>query len=137
MSKIKTNCIEWPGTIGKDGYGKKWNSLRNNWDQAHRAIYAEVNGPVPIGVVVCHKCDNRKCVNTDHLFLGSHNDNMADMVAKNRQAKGSQDGNSKLTEDQVIKIRADKRRALIIAKEYGVVKSTIYRIKNKDGWKHI
>lgn len=71
-----------PGFRDKDGYAKfgRW--------RAHRYAWFIANGPIPPGMNVCHKCDNRECINPDHLFLGTQTDNHRDMEAKGRQSRG-------------------------------------------------
>jgi hypothetical protein len=80
------SCWEWMGRIERTGYGR----LRFNSEMysAHRAAWVLENGAIPDGIMVMHRCDNRKCVRPDHLFLGTHADNMKDMTDKGRQAKG-------------------------------------------------
>jgi hypothetical protein len=102
---------------------------------------------IPKGVFVLHKCDNPECVNPDHLFLGTHKDNMDDKVRKGRQAsgeslshpraKGSRNGLSKLTEKQAIEIFNDPRSQRLLAKKYGVSQTVIHNIKSKKTWRHI
>lgn len=83
---LKTRCHLWTGTILSKGYGQaRMNGRR--W-RAHRLAYAILVGVVSDDIMVLHKCDNRKCVNPDHLFLGDHLTNMKDMTVKGRQAKG-------------------------------------------------
>ena len=81
-SNEETGCIEWTGYLRGDGYG----SLRIDGKQvqAHRAAYEATFGKIENGLFVCHRCDNRKCINSDHLFLGTNQDNVDDMVAKGR-----------------------------------------------------
>jgi len=133
-----SSCIEWTGTIGKDGYGRKWNSKRNNWDQAHRAVYANQHGPIPKGMLVRHLCHNRLCVNIDHLAIGTMKDNRQDDVDAGKDwFVGKNNGMSKLTEQQVLDIRKDPRSLRKIAKDYNMDYTTISAIKKRITWKHI
>lgn len=79
---VMTGCVEWSGYTRGDGYG----SLRVNKKQvqAHRVAYELRHGPIASGLLVCHKCDNRRCINPEHLFLGTNQDNVNDMMAKGR-----------------------------------------------------
>lgn len=75
-------CIRWAGNILRDGYGQKYRAGRRY--QAHRWAWEQVNGPIPNGLVVRHKCDNRACVNVAHLELGTQSDNIRDAVKRGR-----------------------------------------------------
>jgi HNH endonuclease len=81
-----TDCIEV--TTGKSrGYGRSSITVGRNvvyWVQAHRLVYEVEHGPVPLGMVVCHTCDNPGCVNIDHMFLGTQGENLKDMARKGR-----------------------------------------------------
>ncbi len=83
-------CWLWNGMRTHSGYGRF--RIGGKICRAHRIAWELVYGTIPEGIFVLHKCDNRVCVNPEHLFLGSHNDNMKDMVKKNRQATGMQSG---------------------------------------------
>jgi DNA invertase Pin-like site-specific DNA recombinase len=80
--------------------------------------------------MVLHSCDNRRCVNPAHLFLGTQVDNMRDMAAKGRTP-------TKLTKEQVLTIREDARPQRVVAAEYGITQSTVWRIKHARTWFHI
>lgn len=93
-------------------------------------MWENVFGAIPEGRFVLHKCDVPSCVNPNHLFLGTNNDNVADMVAKGRQA-------SKLTKRQVLQIRADARSRREIAADYGVTTVCVGSIKRNAAWAHL
>ncbi len=141
------DCWKWSGTTNHGGYGilhvrrpgKEWNV------QAHRIAYFIHKGQDPGKLLVCHHCDNRICVNPDHLFLGDIAANMADRDRKNRTPRGTDYKRTKLTEEKVILIRflfnsnqlefdSDKAK---LASELGVSKANIYQIIQRKSWKHI
>ncbi len=135
-----TGCWLWSGVVGQSGYGSV--SISKIKYQAHRISYLLYNGIDPGNSLVLHKCDVRICVNPDHLFLGDHFDNMADMVAKKRHwtTFGEFRPNSKLTENDVIEIRSlynQGIRCYILAKRYGVLASTVKAIVDRKRWKHV
>jgi len=115
---------------------------------AHRVAWKLEYGRIPDGLIdygwaplcVLHKCDNPPCVNPNHLFLGTHAANMLDRDEKNRQPRGEQNGQSKLTDDDVPRIRrdyADDMTMKEIAKKFGVWPSTIYYVLRGVTWKHV
>ena len=126
------DCWEWTSFLTKDGYG----IFRIN---AHRMAWVLMNGAIPDGMLICHRCDNRSCVNPDHLFLGTPLDNMLDKVAKGRHnpTRGERSGTAKLTWDQVEEIRRayrDGERQRDIAARYGVGQPAISVIVNRKRW---
>lgn len=134
------HCWEWTGSIQSDGYGRFHVDPKNK-PHAHRAIWLMVNGDIPDDYFVLHKCDNRKCVRLDHLFLGTRQDNTDDMMAKGRRADthGEKAPSHKLTNSQVDRIReqyaAGNTSQRKLAKEYGTCKSTIGYIVRREYWK--
>src|SRR5690349_3504200 len=76
------DCWEWKNSLNQSGYGVFYQNSVGYF--AHRVSYFLMNGEIPIGLLVCHKCDNPKCVNPEHLFLGTSKDNMLDKVLKGR-----------------------------------------------------
>lgn len=134
-------CWEWMA-VKSHGYG----TFHSNKGRriASRYSWEFTHGSIPDGLFVLHRCDNRACVNPSHLFLGTHQDNMRDMVSKGRQRNGVVLGedhpNSRLRADQVVVIRrrleaGESQRWL--AKEYGVSKPTIARAAFGITWKHV
>ena len=145
-------CWIWTGGINSNGRGIFW--LNGKTELAHRVSH-EINiGKIPEGLWVLHRCDNGKCVNPNHLFLGTCLDNVRDMIAKGRKVtlRGSDDPKSKLIEEQVLRIRSLYQTSLLerssifkthpysqygLAKMFGVSRSTIESIIHKDNWKHM
>lgn len=129
-------CWEWPGATGSSGHGLIGDENRR-LIQTHRAVYEEVNGPLPPGVIVRHTCDNPPCCHPNHLIEGTHADNRADCVSKRRHAFGQKMGSAKLTEAEAVSIFKDPRPQKEIAEEYGVTQSHISNIKAGKTWKHL
>ena len=107
---------------------------------AHRFSWELFCGPIPDGLDVLHRCDVRRCVRPDHLFLGTHQANMDDKVAKDRQVKGEAVNTARLTAADIPVIRrrfaaGESSRAL--ARQYGVSKTSILRLARRRSWKHV
>jgi hypothetical protein len=128
-----SDCWEWSAGVDKNGYGQF--QLNGFNLRANRISYAIKNGD-PKELCVCHSCDNPSCVNPGHLWIGTMQDDMDDCVDKGRQAKGEDQGSSKLTEEQVQKIIASNELHRILARRYGVTRVTISRIKTGKSWRH-
>lgn len=148
-SKVKVtarteDCWIWNGLKTKTGYGQMSIGGRKGkiWF-THRFSYQLAYGEIPEGAHVLHRCDNPSCVNPNHLFLGTHKDNMQDMVNKGRKAikYGEDTVHHKLTADKVISIRERFARGGIsqsaLAREMGVTQVAIQRIVTRRTWKHI
>lgn len=141
----ESGCWEWIGAITDKGYGSlRIGSLKDGSRQvlgAHQVSY-EIHYGSRMGLFVCHKCDNRKCVNPKHLFLGTHQDNMDDMIAKGRDKLGAsnnpgeQNGNAKLTKRDVMEIVKlfPYMKNTEIAEVYKVTHSTVSSIRRGKTW---
>lgn len=128
-------CWRFTGHIRDDGYGNFTND-RGQPYQAHRYHYELIHGDLPADVFVCHRCDNRACVNPDHLFPGTHADNMADRNVKRRQSFERKW--SKITEADVRAIKFnDHRKHDEIAASYGISRTTVSFIKSGKRWGYI
>ena len=124
VKKVESGCHEWQSTLHRDGYGKF--QFRGKTKQAHRVAYQLLVGEIPDGRWVLHRCDNRLCVNPEHLFLGDCKANIADMDAKARRGT-----KSKLTEADAQKIRAlvsQGVRQQTVANAFGIDQTTVSRI---------
>ena len=135
------SCWVWESDINMNGYG--YFQVKVNGKQkkvlAHRYSWMINNGEIPKDICICHTCDNRLCVNPLHMFLGTRADNRRDCVLKNRQAKGENCGQSKLTEENVKFIRSmdSVLKNKDLAKQFNVSESTIERVLSRETWHHI
>ena len=134
-----TPCVPWPGALTDKGYGQI--SVGRTHITAHRKVMADLYGWDAIrGRNVNHHCDNRACVNPEHLYIGSQADNVGDMAKRNRfgDMRGERNGRSKLTEDQVREIRQRlDEMCTVLAVEYGVTPTLISRIRKGKSWRHV
>ena len=127
-------CWEWTGPLARGGYGM-FGSPHISSKRAHRVAWMLVNGVIAPEVSVCHRCDNRLCCRPDHLFLGTHADNNADM---HRKGRGNSFGKQKLSADQVRQIIARHQAGetgVALAREFGVGTSQISRIVTRQAWR--
>lgn len=137
------DCWIWKGATERDGYArlivkvdyKKWRNL-----PAHRISFLLHNGSIDNKLAVCHACDNRRCVNPSHLWQGTLAENSNDMASKGRVAHGARNSGAKLTEEQVLEIRAlldggagDRE----LAERFGVTQWAIYAIRIGITWKRL
>lgn len=119
---------------------------------AHRASYMVFLGPIPRGLEACHKCDTPACVNPEHIFIGTHAENMADSKWKGRisrgdrhkraitKASGDSKGNTKLTSNDVraiLRAIEDGASSYALARAFNVSATAIYHIKHRKTWRHI
>jgi hypothetical protein len=132
--KTKSGCMEFTGCVQSNGYARA--TVHRKTDYAHRHVYRMAHGPTPIGFDVCHKCDNRKCINPDHLFIGTRLENMRDAVAKSRQAKGFDLPHTFVNEEMKSKITELAKNGMLykeIADKFGITKSYAGYIAIKNG----
>jgi hypothetical protein len=128
-------CWEWSGATVKGGYGLLSASGKNHY--AHRLSYELHFGEIPDGLWVLHKCDNRKCCNPEHLFLGTNKDNMTDAAKKGRLRGSLGKDLGRLTEDQVLRIRSSSEASSLLARQMGVCSQTIRNVRIGKTWTHI
>jgi hypothetical protein len=151
-------CWEWTAARMKTGYGRLAVFTERGKTQglAHRVAYELTYGPIPPGMVICHRCDNPACVRPDHLFADTQTANMRDMTAKGRRARGERQGlrlhpecaargervaSAKLTAEQVREIRhryaAGEVTQKQIARQYGVSQSGVSLLIRRVRWRHV
>lgn len=139
--KQADGCIPWLGSLAS-GYGH----LRISHPQkdedvgAHRISYELFVGPIPAGLHVCHRCDHKYCVNPTHLFVGTHQENVQDLISKGLQIKGEDRYNSKLTTNDVREIRKrcqDGESQHKVATAFHVSRQLVGDIVARKTWKHV
>lgn len=131
---LKTGCWNWTKFIEKNGYAKTKHNGKSMW--AHRVSYEQFVGQIPDGLDVCHKCDNRRCVNPNHLFAGTRLENMRDAEAKNRIAKGKSLPHAKLSDldkEQIISMAIAGIKYEKIGNKFGICKQSAGRIAIQQG----
>jgi DNA-binding CsgD family transcriptional regulator len=131
-------CWIWLGANnGKYGHILTYKVM----EYSHRVSWEIHYGPIQAGMNVLHRCDNPLCVRPDHLFLGTQSDNIKDCVAKGRfahaRARGERHAHAKLTESDVLAIRADSRLQKDIARQHGITQAVVSKIKRRRLWGHL
>jgi len=138
LSRIKVNaagCFEWQGCLNHSGYGML--NVNGVPKGAHRLSFEAFRRCIPTGMFVCHKCDNPRCINPSHLFLGSHADNMQDMRSKRRSSTGSKNGMSKVTTEDVIEMTRLYMSGVTqreLSGKYGISRQAVSKIVTGKRW---
>ena len=139
VTKSDSGCWEWSGHRWSNDYG----AFKINYKHylAHRISYRLFVGPIPDGLFVLHHCDNKACVNPDHLFLGTQLDNMRDKVSKGRQQRGTEINCAKLNEKAVREIRSlygkDGWNYYNLGERYGVRAPTVEDVVKGISWEWV
>jgi len=135
-----SGCWIWQASFMRTGYGQ-FNARNGRIVTAHRFSFELHKGAIPDGLFVCHTCDNRACVNPDHLWLGTCAENLADMRSKGRAVipdrKGEANGQSKITEDDALFIKSSSDSLSVLSKRFGITKTSVSNIKNGKTWRHL
>lgn len=138
IDRTPAGCWEWKGPLDRQGRGRVYPTSSGRSMVAHRAVWIAARGPIPSGMVLCHRCDNQTCCNPGHIFIGSQKRNMEDARMKGRTNRGAKNGRSLLNAEQVREIRDFLKRgepAANIALRYGVAEGTIGSIRSGRRWK--
>lgn len=140
-------CWAWLGSTDRDGYGRCTN--KGKTEGSHRLAYMLATGPIAAGMEIRHSCDNPPCCNPAHLLQGTKLDNVRDRIARDRSARGSQNGQAKLTEQEAAEVLADYRKIKgtaakappgllqALADRTGVAADTIQDLVRGRTWRHL
>jgi hypothetical protein len=147
----ESGCWLWRGKISRGGYGQI-RDIGGGYAQAHRFVYRLFKGEIPDGLFACHRCDVRSCVNPNHIFLGTHSDNIQDATEKgriqsgrnhwrnrtpDRNPRGTQIRTAKLNDDLVRFIRSDPRSSSELSRLIGVSSGKIREVRRGLVWRHV
>ena len=135
-----TGCLEWTGGLNTWGYGQA--SINKTTKLAHRHSYEISVGEIPKGMLCCHHCDNPKCIEPSHLFIGTNADNAKDKVLKNRQKsmKGESCVTHKLKDCNIRALRELNKSGMkisVITDLFRISRTQAYRIINNQSWAHV
>lgn len=133
----ESGCWLWMAAVSSSGYGAI--KLGRGMQLAHRVSWMIHRGSIPPGSLVCHRCDTRSCVNSDHLFLGSPQDNMDDMRNKGRQdyPAGQRHSHAALSDRDVYAIRASGLTSVEVSRRFGIAECTANQILHRKAWNHL
>ena len=130
-------CWMWVSSATPGGYGRfRLNDKRKD-AHAHRIAWILTRGDIPAGLCILHRCDNPKCVNPNHLFLGTVRDNNKDMAKKGRVSRGETHPFAKLTEHMAREIKQSKDSTSTLTKKFGIGAGIIQRIRRGEAWSHV
>lgn len=141
VNKTST-CWEWTGAtvFGYGVFTTNTTELKKTY-RAHRFAWEDIRGKIPKGMALCHRCDNRKCVRPQHIFVGTAKDNAQDAVKKGRNSFGERNGTAKLTNKQAQEIKILYKTGAYaqrdLARKFQVSQTTIWSIVRGVYWKHI
>lgn len=140
LSKVNelTGCIEWVASLSKDGYGKM--DIHRRTMRSHIVSYREHKGEFPEGMQVLHTCANRKCINPEHLYIGTHKQNMKDMIRDGNYAYGSRHGRAKIKEADVHEIHLSASKGITrksLAHKFDLSVTVVGHILTGKLWKHV
>lgn len=134
IAEPNSGCVLWTGSFSKKGYGHI--KVDGKCQLAHRVAWEIKNGPVPSGLCVCHKCDTPACINVDHLFIGTNDENMADRSRKGRQARliGERNPRAVLSAADVLAIRRSSESNSSLGRRFGVTPQAIRLARIGANW---
>lgn len=140
VQRDEESCWDWVGFAHPKGYGHL--TVKGKLFKSHRASYEAYNGPIPEGLQVLHQCDNPGCVNPNHLFLGTHLDNMKDKAKKMRAPAMVGELNpyhllSEADVREILRLRRMGERGVDVAKQFNVSQCTVSAIVTGRNWSHI
>jgi hypothetical protein len=130
-----SGCWEWSGSVDNHGYGQM--CANGKHARTHVLSFVVHKSQPTGGLCVMHTCDNRRCLNPEHLTLGTRQRNLEDMRQKGRGLKGRMHSMAKLSDEAVLAIRASERTNKDLARTYDVDPSVISRVRNLEAWKHV